>query len=409
MNIGIMVSSQTPQAGGGFTFEDEILEALFRLRTEVSHQFYLLGYPQERPAHLDQTGLPWLSLHRSRALRRKQSFLRFCRKIGRRLKFAQKSQALDFESFPGLAAQPLDLICYLTPQVRPIVDIPYITTLWDLEHRIKPYFPEVSLRGEWESRERRYREVFSRAAYILTPNNRGKEEIVTFYGIAPERIRTLAHPTPGFALEEGRRVLERQSLEHLGIRKDYLFYPAQFWPHKNQVCLLLALKILKEKHGFEPQLVLTGSDKGNRSYIERCVRDHLLEDQVIFTGFVSRKDLISLYRQAVALVYPSFFGTESLPPLEAFALGCPVIASSIPGHLEQMADAAILIDPRNPELWAEVIMRLHQDDAFKNGYVVKGKEHAVRYTADHFARDLFKIFDEFAVYRRCWPENVRRK
>ncbi len=403
MNIGIMVSSQTPQAGGGFTFEDEILEALFRLRTETSHQFYLLGYPQERPAHLDRTGLPWLSLHRSRALRRKQSFLRFCRKIGRRLKLAKKSCALDFESFPGLAAQPLDLICYLTPQVRPIADIPYITNLWDLEHRLQPYFPEVSLRGEWESRERRYQEVFSRAAYILTPNNRGKEEIVTFYGIAPERIRTLPHPTPGFALQEGVRALEKKSLEHLGIKKDYLFYPAQFWPHKNHVCLLLALKLLKEKHGYEPQLVLTGSDKGNRAYIEQCVRHYSLEDQVVFTGFVSREDLVSLYRQAVALVFPSFFGPENLPPLEAFALGCPVIASALSGALEQLADAAILIDPCKPELWAQAILRLRQDDAFKKTCIAKGKDRAARYTADHFVRDLFQIFDEFTAYRRCWP------
>jgi len=402
MNVGIMVSSQTPQAGGGFTFEDEILEAFFRLRTESPHRFFLMGHQPERPAHLDHTGLAWLSLHRSRAVRRAQKLSRLRQKLGRKWKFFKTAPPLDFEAYPSLQQQPLDLVCYLTPEIRPVADIPYITTVWDVEHRFQPYFPEVSLRGEWESRERRCREIFSRAAYILTPNNRGKKEITTYYGIDEARIRTLAHPTPGFALREGARSGAARSVAHLGIRGDYLFYPAQFWPHKNHSCLLLALKILKEKHGYTPQLVLTGSDKGNRGYVERMVRDYALQDQVLFPGFISREDLISLYRQASALVYASLGGPENLPPLEAFALGCPVIAASIPGALEQLAEAAILVDGTKPELWAEAVLQLRQNDVFKKEMIARGKARAALYTSDHFVRDLFAIFEEFAPIRRCW-------
>ena len=263
MNIGIMVSSQTPQAGGGFTFEDEILEALCRLRQEVDHQFFLMGHQPERPAHLDGTGLAWLSLHRPRALRRRQKRARLLERLGRPFQLFQQSRTLDFEAYPSLKKQPLDLICYLTPLVRPVADIPYITNVWDVEHRQQPFFPEVSQQGEWESRERRYREIFSRAAYIVTPNQRGKEEIASCYGVPRERIRALAHPTPRFARED-LSDFPTVSLEHLGVRGDFLFYPAQFWPHKNHPCLLLALQFLKEQHGYTPQLVLTGADKGNR-------------------------------------------------------------------------------------------------------------------------------------------------
>ncbi len=403
MNVGIMVSGQTPQAGGGFTFEDEILEAFFRLRAESSHSFFLVGYPQEKPAHLAHAGLPWLSLHRSRALRRRQKLSRFGRNLGRKLKLFKTPRSRDFEAYPDLQKQPLDLICYLTPLVRPVADIPYITTVWDVEHRFQPFFPEVSLHGEWESRERRCRKIFSRAAYILTPNQRGKKEIMAYYGIDEQRIRTLAHPTPGFALREGARVGDRRSLEHLGIKGDYLFYPAQFWPHKNHACLLLTLKILKEKQGCQPQLVLTGSDKGNRGYVERMARDYALQDQVLFPGFVSRDDLTALYRQASALVYSSFCGPENLPPLEAFALGCPVIASSIAGAVEQLAEAAILVDPAKPELWADAILQLRQNDVLRKEMIARGKHRAALYTSDHFIRDLFAIFDEFAPLRRCWP------
>jgi len=150
MNVGIMVSSQTPEVGGGYTFEDDILQALFRLRGKSGHDFFLVGHAPERPGHLDHTGLPWMSLHQPRELRRKRRFSRLLQ----RLKLVRKKgKTLDYEDYPGLKKQGLDLMCYLTPMNRPIADIPYITTVWDLMHRLTPFFPELCLRGEWESRD----------------------------------------------------------------------------------------------------------------------------------------------------------------------------------------------------------------------------------------------------------------
>ena len=140
MNVGIMVSSQTPLAGGGFTFEEEILNAFFRLRTASAHHYFLVGYAAKRPAQLEATGLPWLSLHPSRAQRRRQKWSKFWCRLGRR-RAPKQTPPLDFEAYADLKKQPLDLICYLTPLVRPVADIPYLTTVWDLMHRLTPFFP----------------------------------------------------------------------------------------------------------------------------------------------------------------------------------------------------------------------------------------------------------------------------
>jgi glycosyltransferase involved in cell wall biosynthesis len=397
MKIGLMVSNQGPQAGGGFTYEDEIVQAICRLRGETTHDWFLIGYQQQRPAALDASGLPWISLHRSRSERRRQKWAAFRRLFRPR----SRTESPDFARFPELRRHPVDLMCYLTPEVRPVADIPYLTTVWDLEHRKQPYFPEVSLKGEWTVRERRFREVLSRASYVLACNATGKQEVIALYGVHHERVRAFPQPTPAFALAAATEA--PATVDHLGITGDYLFYPAQFWPHKNHVCLLEALKILRQRHGYRPQLVLTGSDKGNRAYLEDCARREGVADQVLFPGFVSRQDLAALYGRATALVYPTYFGPENLPPLEAFALGCPVIASDIPGHDEQLGAAAVLVDPRRPDLWAEEIERLRHDDAGRESRRALGRERAARYTPDHFARDLFKLLEEFAAYRRCWP------
>ena len=80
-----------------------------------------------------------------------------------------------------------------------------------------------------------------------------------------------------------------------------------------------------------------------------------------------------------------------------------MIASAIPGHREQLGDAALLVDPTQPELWAQSILRLRGDDVLRQAQIAKGKARALRYTADDFVCDLFRIFHEFDAYRRCWP------
>src|SRR5947207_15976216 len=83
-----------------------------------------------------------------------------------------------------------------------------------------------------------------------------------------------------------------------------------------------------------------------------------LADLVKVLGFVPRDDLTAFYCNALALVYPTFFGPENLPPLEAMALGCPVIASNVAGAEEQLGDAALLFDPKDESQLARAIYDL---------------------------------------------------
>src|SRR5207249_4800394 len=123
-----------------------------------------------------------------------------------------------------------------------------------------------------------------------------------------------------------------------GLRREFLFYPAQFWPHKNHVNLLLALDLLRGSAGVELDLVLTGSDKGNLNHVTKTAVALGLTSQVHILGFVPKADLRELYREAVSLTFASFFGPDNIPPLEAFALGCPVVAAAVPGSEEQLGN-----------------------------------------------------------------------
>ena len=114
------------------------------------------------------------------------------------------------------------------------------------------------------------------------------------------------------------------------------------------------------------------------------------------------EDLVALYRGAFALAYVTFFGPENLPPLEAFALGCPVIASDVSGAREQLGDAALFADPRNPAEIAATITTLHGNDSLRRTLVEQGRARAERWTAKEFVRGVFAALDEFEPVRRCW-------
>ncbi|BCS55961.1 glycosyltransferase family 1 protein [Geobacter sp. SVR] len=287
------------------------------------------------------------------------------------------------------------------------VDIPYIVPVWDLQHRLQPFFPEVSAGQEHNVREHIYSHVLPRATFILTGTETGKQEISFFYRVPPERIIVNPMPLPQYISDE--RIEQPSELLDSGLESGkFIFYPAQFWPHKNQIVLLKALKILIEQNlGF--RLVLTGSDQGNLDYIKETISAMGLDQEVLLLGFVSDQALLWLYQNAAALTYASFFGPDNIPPLEAFSAGCPVIAANAAGIYEQLGDAAILVDPRDERAFATAVMELSDNTALRHSLIAKGRTLVKTRTADHYVQRVLALIDEFATIRRCWGSSCLSK
>jgi glycosyltransferase involved in cell wall biosynthesis len=166
--------------------------------------------------------------------------------------------------------------------------------------------------------------------------------------------------------------------------------------------LLRSVKILQERYGLVLPLVFVGSNPGNLGHVRRVADELGLSKQTYFLGFVPREDLVDLYRHAFALTYVSFFGPENLPPLEAFALYCPVIASDVAGAREQLGDAALLVDPKDEEQMAKAIRSLHSDAVLRETLLKRGAERARKWTGDDFVRNVYAILDEFEPIRGRW-------
>ncbi|HTH61519.1 MAG TPA: glycosyltransferase family 1 protein [Paraburkholderia sp.] len=97
-------------------------------------------------------------------------------------------------------------------------------------------------------------------------------------------------------------------------------------------------------------------------------------------GYVSDAELTALYRGAACFVYPSRYEGFGLPPVEALALGCPVIASRLPSIEEACGDAVLYVSPDDPSGLAELLQRVTADDALRNSMRAKGHARTAQLT-----------------------------
>jgi glycosyltransferase involved in cell wall biosynthesis len=410
MRIGIYLNDLSPQEGGAHTFEAEILQSLLQSALNSQHTFILFSHQPEKPKELQESeSIQWSYLNRPERLQRaqvKSLYLlnQLANKIpGVHLKEREKN-ALYLLWRNAIDQYRIDMIWSFGPYTVSD-EIPHIITIWDLQHRLQPYFPEVSNGGQWQGRESGYLKLAQKASYVFVGTNAGKAEVERFYQVPSARVKVIPFPTPGFVTKVSPKK-DSAILEKYQLPSQYLFYPAQFWPHKNHANLLMAIKHLKEQHNLIAPVVFVGSDKGNQDYIRRLTVKLGLDEQVKFLGFIPQEDLISLYQNALALAFVTFFGPDNLPPLEAFALGCPVIASKVSGADEQLQDAAILVDPSDPEHIASAIKQMWLDQSLRQDLIERGLARSQSWTGKDYVNNVYSVLDEFESMRRCWDSGI---
>lgn len=399
MRVGLLVGNLSPDLGGGYTYQQDLFRCFLEVVSGSRHEFHVLCEPGRVP----ELEREFAGLSNVKAAPMPVS--RVPGRIRNVLRVVRRSLQYQTDAFSRVARvgeeRELHLLWSLGHYMHEAFDFPYITPVLDMQHRIQPWFPEVSHGRQWKYREDYFQDYLRRAAYVITGTEVGRREIEHFYGVAPERVRVLPLATPKFALE-GAALDSAARLAVLGLKPGYLFYPAQFWAHKNHVNLLHALRLLHDEYGLPYELVLVGSDQGNESHVRKVVADLQLDRHVKFLGFVTQEDLVALYRGADALAYVTFFGPDNLPPLEAFALGCPVVASEVPGAREQLGTAALLVPPDSPRKIAEGIKRLRDDASVRESLRDQGKRRAASWTGKDYIRGILAIIDEFDTIRRCW-------
>ena len=188
--------------------------------------------------------------------------------------------------------------------------------------------------------------AMQRAARVLTVTEWARADIVDHYGLDPDKVVV----TPNGVDED----LDPDG--PVPERPPYLLLVGGLQRRKDPVTAVEALALLPDL-----ELVIVGRDRGEGDAVAAAIGRAGLERRVHVLDYVTRDDLVALYRGAVALVFPSRYEGFGLPVLEAMACGTPVVAAATTSIPEVVGDAGVLVPAGDPAALAEGVRRAIDD------------------------------------------------
>lgn len=262
---------------------------------------------------------------------------------------------------------------YLCKVIRPV---------HDLMHRYEPRFREIS--SSYGAREILFKSVARLSNIVLVDSVLGKKQFIECYYNKWHfpKIEVLPFVAPGY-INKGKE-------EYIDTPKKYVFYPAQFWEHKNHINLIKAIRLIKDEEK-DICLVLVGAEKNALRKVKKSIQENGLQENVFILGFVNNEQITYLYKHAVALVMPSYFGPTNIPPLEAMALGCPAIVSNKYAMGEQVGDAGLLFNPDSPQEIAECILKVWNNEELRQQMIKNGYQKVKNWSEKDFKKRFLKI------------------
>ncbi len=248
-----------------------------------------------------------------------------------------------------------------------------------------------------------YRKVVEDAAKrsekIITLARSTAKEASQLFSLPEEKFVTIP-----IAVDEryNRRVKNQKSrikrtLGKYRLEAPYLIYVGQQRPHKNLVRLIEAFdrvsKAIELESGkTEIKLVLAGESDQKSNFLQETILKNKLAERVKLTGFIPDDDLPFLVAGAEIFLWPSLNEGFGLPPLEAMALGVPVVSSNRSAMPEVLGRAAHYFDPENVSDMAEKIRETLIDDELKASLSKNGFKQVKKYSWLKMAAETLRVY-----------------
>jgi glycosyltransferase involved in cell wall biosynthesis len=258
-----------------------------------------------------------------------------------------------------------------------VVDLPSAVMMPDVQHEFFPEFFEPHVL-QW--RRQNYGPTALNADVLFTLSEHAKSTIAAKFGIEPHKIHVV-HLDADAEFKRPCPLKPSRAFQELRLPSKYLYFPANFWPHKNHDNVLRALRLVLDRGHADLKLVLSGSPAGVDG-VKKLAATLNLTKNVHFAGYLNRSLVPEVYRHSQALLFATKFEGFGIPLLEAFYCQTAAITSNAGSCVEVAGDAAALVDPLSPESIAEGIQRVLEDPEFREDLIRKGSERVRQFSWD---------------------------
>jgi glycosyltransferase involved in cell wall biosynthesis len=285
-------------------------------------------------------------------------------------------------------SQGFDLVHYPIPNAY-LTRLPSIYQPWDLQHL---HCPQFFSKIEIELRERLYRAYCDQAAFVCVQTEWSRRDVIEKYGISPDKVAVIrwgsvfeaySVPTPGSITD---------TINKYRLPRQFFFYPAVTWAHKNHETIFRALQLIKREHGRTPDVYFTGASTKFRTKLDELSRELGIFEQLHYLGFVTPEELQSVFASATAMVFPSRFEGFGLPILEAFHARVAVLSSNATVLPEVAQEGAAYFDPDSPIELAALMLRAMDEPDFRDFLIRKGAEVLAKFSMRDTATSFQSLY-----------------
>ncbi len=159
---------------------------------------------------------------------------------------------------------------------------------------------------------------------------------------------------------------------------------------KNVKTLIKSFHYIAEKRK-DIKLAITGNTFGRWSDILNMIKEFRLEQQIVHLGYVSRKELCSLYKYAACYCMPSIYEGFGLPLIEAQYLKCPVVCSNCASLPEVAGEGALYFNPNDPKDVSEKLLEVITNQDLRKKLIEKGLRNQARYSWERLLEEIMCI------------------
>jgi len=263
-----------------------------------------------------------------------------------------------------------------------------ISTIHDFSFKLQPH---------WHPKERleHLNKNFStvkKADHIITGSNFTKQEIIDYMQIPQDNISVIYHGVDHNLYKQYLENELQKTKTKFDLPHKFLLFVGSIEPRKNLLTLLKAYTLLTKEQKEGLPLILVGF-KGwqNREIMQEIQKN---KEHIRYLGYVTDTELAHIYNLATIFIYPSLYEGFGLPPLEAMACGTPVIVSSVASLPEVCGDAALYIDPTDPQDIKDKILTLLNDTNSREALSQKAQAQAALFSWDKSALEHLKVLQK---------------
>lgn len=221
-----------------------------------------------------------------------------------------------------LESHNIDLIIFNSPSyyVNYCDEINYVSSIWNTEVRTFNNFIEF-VSHNFNYQDSLIKKITQKAFKIFVFSNQNKIDLRKYYSCDENKIliQSLIPHLPKLYEQKKGLVDFRDLYSKLGLSSDkkWIFYPAQFWSHKNHKYIIDTIQFLNTQACSNVNFVFSGNDKGNLNYIKNIINKGNFNNRVKILGYLSDEEIISIYKNCFAVSIPTYVGRSSLPLLES--------------------------------------------------------------------------------------------